>query len=890
MPTLAAGEKLGPYEILAPIGAGGMGEVYRARDTKLKRDVALKVLPEAFARDPGRMARFQREAEVLASLNHPNIAHIYGVEERALVMELVEGESPKGPLPFEDAWKIALQIADALEYAHERGVIHRDLKPANVKVTPDGLVKLLDFGLAKAFTQTPDSAAADPENSPTVTLGATVAGTIMGTAAYMSPEQAKGKRVDKRADIWSWGVVLYELLTGERLFQGEDAADTLAAVIHKQPDLEKAPPQVRLLLGRCLEKDPKKRLRDISVAKELLEEKPQATAASQPRLSSVGWIAAAVLALIAAVASLNWWRATRPVEHSLVRLDVDLGSDISLSPPTQRGSTVSLSPDGARLVYSARVGGGQSRLFTKRLDRLDQPKAVELPGTEGAQDAFFSPDGQWIGFVTATNLSKISVQGGAAVPLADAGGFAGATWGEDDNIILSEPFGRGLRRIPAAGGSESVLAALGNGDPVFALPQILPRGNGVLFTGVGANQNLVEILTLPDHRRKTLAKGQSPHYLAVSAHDGYLLYTDKATMFAVPFDLDKLQTRGTAVPILDDIAYNEFSGAGQFSLSANGTLVYRRGGASAGPPISTIEWLDTAGKRQPLLTKPRAYGFLRFSPHGKRLATQVTDPSDQDLWIYDPERDLSTNLTATQGFGAVPVWTPDGRYIVFASTRSGLWWTRSDGAGQPQQLFESHTAQVPFSFATTPDGKLRLAYYQLNPRPQIWTVPVKEGPTGLKGETPVQFFQDQSTDLAPAFSPDGRWLAYSSSASGNFEFYVRPFPPESGEGGRAQISNGGAGTNVFGIAWSRTGHELYYQSGDQIMAVSYSIKGDTFMPDKPRVWISKLGGTQWDLVPNGNRVAVITPVTSSQTPQQDHTVVFLLNFLDYLKQQVPLNK
>src|SRR5215475_6062913 len=269
---LAQGDQLGPYEILSPLRPGGMGEVYRARDTKLKRDVALKVLPDAFARDPSRMARFQREAEVLASLNHPNIAHIYGVEERALVMELVEGESPKGPLPFEDAWKIALQIADALEYAHERGVIHRDLKPANVKVTPDGVVKLLDFGLAKAFSETPDAASLDPENSPTVTLGATVAGTVMGTAAYMSPEQAKGKRVDKRADIWSWGVVLYELLTGERLFKGEDTADTLAQVLTEEPDLDRVPQQVRLFLRRCLVKDPRRRLRDIGEAKFLLED------------------------------------------------------------------------------------------------------------------------------------------------------------------------------------------------------------------------------------------------------------------------------------------------------------------------------------------------------------------------------------------------------------------------------------------------------------------------------------------------------------------------------------------------------------------------------------------------------------------------------------------
>ena len=395
-----SGFRLGSYEIVALLGAGGMGEVYRARDTKLRRDVAIKILPPAFAQDANRMARFEREARVLASLNHPNIAQIYGVEERALVMELVEGESPKGPMPFDDAWKIAMQIADALEYAHDRGVVHRDLKPANVKVTPEGLVKLLDFGLAKAYSDQPDPASGDSSLSPTVTLGATVAGTIMGTAAYMSPEQARGKPVDKRADIWSWGVVLYELLTGEQMFQGEDAAETLAAVIHEQPEVEKAPPQVRKLLQRCMEKDPKNRLRDISVAKELLESEPQAAASLPSWFRAGGWIIAGVL--LATSAALGWiaWRATRPVTHKLVRLDVDLGADVSL--PTPGASFVTLSPDGTRLVYSASVGGGQPRLFVRR---LDQPNATELPGTEGAIRPFFSPDGQWIGFASGGILS-----------------------------------------------------------------------------------------------------------------------------------------------------------------------------------------------------------------------------------------------------------------------------------------------------------------------------------------------------------------------------------------------------------------------------------------------------------------------------------------------------
>jgi serine/threonine-protein kinase len=465
MKGLAAGERLGPYEILAPIGAGGMGEVYRARDTKLKRDVALKVLPEVFARDPGRMARFQREAEVLASLNHPNIAHIYGVEERALVMELVEGESPKGPLPFDDAWKIALQIADALEYAHERGVIHRDLKPANVKVTPDGVVKLLDFGLAKAFSETPDAGSTDPENSPTITLGATVAGTVLGTAAYMSPEQAKGKKVDKRADIWSWGVVLYELLTGERLFKGSDTTDTLAQVLTKEPPLERVPQQARRLLSECLQKDPKQRLRDIGDARRLLAEET-VTAPSRSRL---GFAIAAAMTIIAA--GLGWiaWRATLPVERPLMQLSVELGPDANLA--LGAGGSIALSSDGTLLALTVRGADGQPHLATRR---IDQGQLNVLAGTEGAQGPFFSPDGRWIGFAVAGALKKISAQGGAAVPLWNAYGIGGS-WGDDGNIIAVLGIMGGLSRIPEAGGTARSIADIKPGETVgYRFPQVLP--------------------------------------------------------------------------------------------------------------------------------------------------------------------------------------------------------------------------------------------------------------------------------------------------------------------------------------------------------------------------------------------------------------------------------
>jgi Tol biopolymer transport system component len=868
-------ETIGHYRITAPIGAGGMGEVYRARDTKLDRDVAIKILPPAFASDADRMARFEREAKVLASLNHPNIAQIHGVEDRALIMELVEGESPKGPMPFDDAWKIAMQMADALEYAHEKGVVHRDLKPANVKVTPDGVVKLLDFGLAKAFSDTPESPASDAVNSPTLTMNATVAGVILGTAAYMAPEQAKGKRVDKRADIWSWGVVLYELLTGDRLFKGDDAADTLAQVLTKEPDLDRVPPNVRKLLRRCLEKDPKNRVRDISVAKELLEQKARTETRAT---SNLPWIAAGVLLVVSAALGVALWRATRPVAHPLARLDVDLGSDITLNDLTPAGSNVILSPDGTRLVYSASAGAGRRRLFTRR---LDQPKAAELPGTEGADNAFFSPDGQWVGFYANGRVSKISVEGGASVALANTGGtYAGADWGEDGTIVVGEAFSNGLIRVPSGGGKETPLLGLSQGEIALGWPQILPGAKALLFGHVPA---IIEVLTFADHRRKTVARGVHPRYLPVSDHLGYLVYNIQTTLFAVPFDIDKLETRGTPVPVLDDVAYTTESGGAQFDYSASGTLVYRRA-TSGGSGLATIQWVDAAGVRQPLQEKPGAYRYLRLSPDGKRAA--FAEGLMPDIWVYDSERGGSIRLTFGGGPNMNPVWSPDGRYVVFASP-DGISWTRSDGAGQPQPLIQTQPNLGPGSF--TPEGN-RLAYSEVAALPQIWTVPVEENGEGLKAGKPEQFLKEQFADANPVFSPDGHWLAYESNTSGTMEVYVRPFPPSpTGQGGQWQVSDIGAATPVT-LAWSRTGHELYYQSRDQIFAVSYSVNGNTFIPEKPRVWISKVGGTEWDLAPDGKRIAVVTPVGSGESPAQDHTVVFLQNFLDYLKKQVPLKR
>jgi Tol biopolymer transport system component len=893
--SLACGTRLGPYEILASIGAGGMGEVYRARDTKLDREVAIKVLPTALAQDPERLARFEREAKVLASLNHPNIAQIYGVEDRALIMELIHGEAPKGALPLETALHYARQIAEALEAAHEKGIVHRDLKPANIKITPEGVVKVLDFGLAAVAPASLDDS--NPANSPTETLGVSRMGVILGTAAYMSPEQAGGKIADRRADIWSFGAVLYEMLSGKRAFAGESVSDTLATVLKLDPDWNalpaETPASIRRLIQRCLTKDRKQRLQAIGEARIAIEgslgDATLETAESVPAVRSiVPWAVAGLLAVALAIMGWGWWLASRPVEQALMRLDFDLGPEISLRPLgyANSSSSVIISPDGTRLVYVASVAGGPVKLFIRR---LDQPKATELPGTEGATFPFFSPDGQWLGFATRNKLNKISVEGGAVVPLDNIPAF-GASWGEDGNIIVQTLVGHGLLRIPSSGGAPSPATELASGESVHASPQVLPGGQAVLFTVLRGSPDVdkasIEVVSLADGRRKTLARGgTSPHYVAESNGAGHLVYSNKGTLFAIRFDLNRLETRGTAVPVLDGVAYEPIAGAAHFDVSRNGTLVYRKASGGAADRLTTVEWLDAAGKKAWLLAKPGTYGALRLSPDGKRLAVEVREGSRRDVWVYDQQRDAMTRLTFDGGFYLDPIWSPDGRYVVFGSY-AGMFWTRADGAGHPQALTHSKTGQAPWSFS--PNGKL-LAYFNASGSPgwQIWTVPVEESGGQLRAGEAEQFLKTQFSDYCPVFSPDGQWLAYQSNESGEYEVYVRAFPPPaSGQDGKWQISNGGGQLPV----WSRNDLELLYLSDDQIMAVNYTVKGDSFVPGKPRVRVSKVGGATWfDLAPDGKHLAVEMPVATPEAPKAEHEVTFVFNFFE-LRRRVPAGK
>jgi Tol biopolymer transport system component/predicted Ser/Thr protein kinase len=873
---LSVGDRLGPYEILAPIGAGGMGEVYRAKDTKLDRDVAIKVLPAALAQDPERLARFEREAKVLAALNHPNIAQIYGVEEHALVMELVPGESLRGPLSLETALNHARQIADALEAAHEKGIVHRDLKPANIMITPGGVVKVLDFGLA-AVAQSSDPS--NPANSPTLTISPTRSGMILGTAAYMSPEQARGQAVDKRADIWAFGVVLFELLTGKRLFDGETVSDTLAAVLKTEPDLNQVPAKVRRLLEACLQKDAKQRLQAIGDWRLLLMD-VQAEVIDRSG-SRFGWVAAALAALIAGGLGFGWWRAMQPVERPQVRLDVDLGQDIALE-MNNGSSNVIISPDGTRLAYLATVigrtgGAGRSKLFIRR---LDQPKGVDLPGTEGANSPFFSPDSQWVGFTVGGGLNKISVEGGAAVPLSEPGFSSGSSWGEDGNITTGTLY-KGLLRTPSGGGAATLATELG-GAIALGAPQVLPGGKAILYSvsqEARSDPDLatVEVLSLPDHGRRIVAHGGiSARYLATSSGSGYLVYANKSTLFAVPFDLPHLETRGTPVPVLDDVGFSPRTYESQFDVSRTGTMVYWRA-AGFTEVMTTIQWVDSAGKRQPLASKPGGYRYVRLSPDGGRLAADVSDGGASDIRVYDLKRETWTQLSMSGGLSFDPAWSPDGQFVVFGSY-TGMYWARADGSSPPQPLSTKLSFAIPGSM--TPDGK-RLAFSEANGNAaQLWSLPLDSAGGQLKAGAPEQFLKSAFNDAQPLLSPDGKWLAYESSSSGIVEIYVRPFPAG---GGLWKISNSGGRSPI----WSGNGHDLLYEAGDQEMAVSYSAKGGAFVAEKPRVWVGKVGGTARDLSPDGKRLLVVAPVESPVAAKAEHEVVLFQNFIEYLRRRVP---
>ena len=893
------------YTITEKIGQGGMGEVYRATDTKLKREVALKILPESFAQDPQRMGRFQREAEVLASLNHPNIAGIHGLEQEgdthAIAMELVEGETlaariSKGAIPLEEALQIALQIAEALEAAHEKGIIHRDLKPANVIVTPEGTAKVLDFGLAKAMDPEPASEV-ELTQSPTLTMQATQAGIIMGTAAYMSPEQAKGLIADQRSDIWSFGAVVFEMLAGQQPFAGDDITEVLASVVKVDVDWDALPSEVpatvQRWLRRCLKADPKQRchaIADIRLDIQDYLDNPEADSAhtSLPQTSTALWKAPTVWATVAVTMTLTafatWFLKPVPEPEPPRRLEVSIGADASLATSTiGDGTAALLSPDGSLLAFVAQFRGGQRQLYVRRLDQL---QATPLSGTEGVNEPFFSPDGQWIGFFTGGKLKKISVTGGAAVTLSDVSPASrGGGWGNDGSIVFAAGTREGLSRVSSAGGTPQPLTTLDEeaGEVTHRWPQLLPGSQAVLFTARRAGANFEEanlvVQTIPAGQRKIVHRGG---YHGRYLPSGHLLYIHEGTLFAAPFDVQTLELTGQAVPILEGVLANPRGGSAQFAHSHEGTLVYLPGVATSGR--FTLNWLDSKGETKPLRDVPADYQDVRLAPGGQRLAVQINDGAQSDIWVYEWERDTLTRLTFDAAYDYDPLWSPNGDGLVFTSDREGaysLYWKRADGSGGVQRLAESRNIRVPESWH--PTGKF-LAFFEIDPETNSdIRILALEGDdrSGWKPGQVTTFLSTLFNELFPAFSPDGRWLAYQSNESGQDEIYVRSFP---GPGGPWQISSGGGTIPI----WSENGKELFYLAPTrQIMMVTYSAEGESFGGSQPRLWSEERIAERpfsrgYDLHPDGERFAVLKELVE----EKPNKVVLILNFFELLRQEV----
>jgi len=847
------GESVSHFKITGKLGEGGMGEVWRADDTKLGRQVALKVLPPAFAADLERMGRFEREAQVLASLNHPNIAAIYGLEDaegrRALVMELVEGETlgeriERGSLSLEEALKFALQIANALEAAHEKGIVHRDLKPANVKITPEGTVKVLDFGLAKALEEQHPSQ--DMANSPTLTAAATQAGIILGTAAYMSPEQAAGQLADRRADIWSFGVVLLEMLTGKQQFAGETVSHTLAAVLQKDPDWNELPADTPApivdLIQHCLRKDVKSRLQAIGDARILIEDyladpesarvMPESVAPASASMwkRALPW-AIAVASVLGLVAAL--FRA--PAEDSgpkrIKRLEISVGND---SAWVQVGSSVVLSPDERYLA----VAIGQGDLTNLLIRPLDQFEGSIVSGGMASAGAsayhpFFSPDGNWLGFVSPSELKKAPVSGGTPIVLCKVGRSRGASWSLDGTIVFAADPASGLSVVPEAGGTPQPLTTLDveKGEVSHRWPQFLPGGKALVFTSQmeaaeSYDQANIEVLDLNSRQRRVVVRGGTYGRYVSSGH---LVYMNSGTLFGIPFDLDSLEPRGTAAPLVQGVVTNPGEGGAHFSVSDAGTLAYIGGEVSL--PEYPIHRISPTGATTTLWSVPGTYGGPRFSPDGKKLALSVLRDDNWDVWVFDLEREVPTRLTFHDGYDGDAIWSPDGTTILFSSNREGKilpFRKRADGSGEAEKVIDYDEDLYATSFS--PDGKLlmgeTLGY-------DLWVYPMDGS-----GELEL-FLKSEYLEGTAKFSPDGRWVAYHSNESGRSEIYVRPFPAA---GGKWQVSDSGGGYPT----WSGDGSSIFYRTDEGVMAAAVDVSGGTFRVDKPKVLFkgSFRGGAQ----------------------------------------------
>jgi serine/threonine-protein kinase len=828
-------------------------------------------------------------------------------------MELVEGPTladriAKGPIPLDEALPIAKQIAEALETAHEQGIIHRDLKPANIKVRLDGTVKVLDFGLAKALEPV-SSATGNATMSPTLSLHATHAGLLLGTAGYMAPEQARGRIVDRRADIWAFGCVLFEMLSGRPPFPGEDLSQVLARVIERDVEWNALPPALpawlRQLLARCLTKDPKERLRDIGDARleigERLKALPNAVDAPAGSAQSfsvwrhvVPWAIAAGLALALAIVLARWapWRISTP--PAALRLEATLGADASV---VLLQASLAISPDGATLAVVADNSQGTRQIYIRRLGEL---RATPLPNTRSARDPFFSPNGQWIAFFADGQLKKVAVTGGSAVTLCPAADDRGGTWTEDGAIVFQPAAsGVGLMRVSDTGGTPMPLTTLGPSEITHRWPQVLPGGHAVLYTAHSARTDFenatIVVQPLPTGAPTIVQRGG---FYGRYLRSGHLVYVRHGTLFAAPFDLARHETTGPTVPVIEGVAGYGGAGAGTggsgsalVAWTDGGTAVYVAASTQNASFPAPMQWIDRSGKLAPLRAFSESWGNPQFSPDGRQLAVDIDQPA-LHLFVDDWARDKLTKITFDASDDLKPVWTPDGRRLVFRSDRdktSNLYWARADGSGGMQRLTESLQMQTPTSWH--PSGKF-LAFTEARPETinDLMILPMEgDEASGWKPGKPWAFLGTAANESEPMFSPDGRWIAYFSNESTRFEVYVRPFAaqPAAATGGKWQISTDG-GTYP---TWSRTRHELVYLGLDnRLRVVSYTVTGDIFNADQPHLWseghiLVRPRGRSYDLHPDGNRIVAAIAADNERTQDK---LMFIFNFFDELRRIAPV--
>jgi len=916
--ALKPGTKLGQYEIRDLIGKGGMGEVYRAWDSKLERDVALKLLPEIFARDPERVARFKREAKLLASLNHPNIATIHGLEEsngsHFLVMELVEGETlaeqvRRGSVEIDEALRLCSQIAEALEHAHEKTVIHRDLKPANVKVTPEGKVKVLDFGLAKAF------AAAGSENfagsdSPTLSAmppamenaSPTLPGVILGTAAYMSPEQAKGKTVDKRTDIWALGAVLYELLTAKRAFDGETVPEILGSVFKAEPDWSllpaSTPPSIRSLLRRCLRKDAQQRPKD---AGDLHIEMDEARAAASPAASTVivqapapsnklrerlAWAVAGIAVLVAGALAYLYFRPATTTNSEAIRFSITPPGDAAVL-----GPQLAVSPDGTHVVFISTDATGKNLLWVRA---MDSPTAQPFQGTDGSGGVFWSPDSRYIGFFAGGQLKTIPASGGPVQTLTSASS-RGATWNRDGTIVYTTDTFGALDRIAAAGGASTPVTTLdaSRGERAHRWPQFLPDGRHFLYLAFNKQpeDTAIYVGSLDSKETKRLvASNQKAEY----APPGYLLFMNDDTLMAQAFDAGRLELAGEPSVVADGLFANMGSGSAGFSVSEAGLLAYWTGGNIG---ATNLQWINREGTPLGKVELPGVSNGPELAPDEKRVAVEVGGGGQpNDIWLLELSRGISTRFTTDPANERFPRWSPDGTHILFQSNRGSGYYDfyqkSSNGSGNDELVFQSGDSKYPYDWSA--DGRF-VVYAAFGSgrgtTADLWVLPLPGDPRqsgsspgaagSAEGRKPIPFMTTQFQEVQARFSPDGHWIAFVSNESGTDEVYVSSFPTT---GGKIRVStNGGVQPR-----WRRDGKELFYLSPDRkLMALSIAA-GSTIEAGTPKslfdVHLLPTGTGapyayyQYDVTRDGQRFLVNTPLSNATVP-----ITVVLNWTAALK-------